>query len=320
MKSYFLLVVNLLVSVQYYTASISVSSSSDIRIVGLPGGAPQILPAQYVKSFQRWSISKNNDDESSDSDSDSNSDEPSWTLVGLPGASSDLEGSDSGGFVDPTSTDELWWPVDIQKLQVRSTLDVILQRGSPAYVAGGMHVRVPPEVSANGAEWRNYGLSSQPLARQWTTFGFAVEPNFRVETFLGRGSSSEPDWEYLSTFDAIPKEKSNNSGSSKCMRNAIETLGIFLSGLDETSPLSQGFHVLSIPVDKGWIDLPALDQEPYALVSLATAEPDAKELLTMDSDIVTMTATSILAVEVSQTEAGGKSDYLPEAYRPLYKK
>lgn len=46
--------------------------------------------------------------------------------------------------------------------------------------------------------------------------------------------------------------------------------------------------------------------------------PDAEELLTMDTDLVAMTATSILGVEVSQIEAGGESEYLPDVYKPLY--
>lgn len=269
----------------------------------MPGGAPQTLPAQYVKSFQRWFISKNQSDHDA-------------SLEGLLGTSNP---SENGDFVNPTSTTELWWPADIKKLQFRPTLDILFQSGHPAYASGGVDVRVPPESSADGTEWRNYGLNSQPLARQWTTFGFIVEPSFRVEAFVGRkvdGGSSAPQFTKL-TDSAV-------QSSEQKMKKAVEELGVFVSELDESSPLSQGFHIVSLPTDEEWTDLPQFAKdseggaEPYALVTLATAEPDAKELLTMDSELVAMTATSIMAIDVSQTEPGGASEYLPEAYKPLY--
>lgn len=287
----------------HYATGFGTPSSPDIRLVGMPGGGPQTLPAQYVNSFQRWSIT---------GESDGN-----LSLEALEGASGRLD--QNNGFVNPTSTTELWWPSDISNLQVRSTIEILFQSGSPAYASGGLEVRVPPKSSADGIEWKNHGLNSQPLARQWTAFNFVVEPNFRVESFIGRRveeGSAEPEWEEISAGEA-----------SEQMRKALETLGIFLSGIDDTSPLATGFHIVSIPTEVEWTDLPELTEDPksddgkmetYALIALGTAEPDSKELLTMESDLVAMTASSILAVQVSQTEPGGESEYLPEAYKPLY--
>ena len=275
----------------------SASQSPDIQIVGMPGGAPQMLPASYIKSLTRWSIEFSGDDGKEIS------------VEKLKGADSN---DDDNGFVNPTSTLELWWPSDIDKLQARPTLDILLQRGTPVYASGGMDIRVPPDAAADGMEWRNYGMNSQPLARQWTTFGFAIEPNFRVETFWGEASNNKDEgeetkkvkWECLKQYSAAD------------MTKTLELFAEFISEIDEESPLISGFHVVSIPMGTEWFDLPK--GTPYALVSLATAEPDAEELLTMDTDLVAMTATSILGVEVSQIEAGGKSKYLPEAYKPLY--
>mmetsp|Transcript_28985 Transcript_28985/g.43789 ORF Transcript_28985/g.43789 Transcript_28985/m.43789 type:complete len:190 (+) Transcript_28985:150-719(+) len=131
---------------------------TSIQIVGLPGGKLQTLPIQYVKSFPRWIY-----------DDDNNK------LHQVPS---------SDGFVNPTSVEELYWPLDLHQLQIRPTLHLLFSKGSPTYAAGGIEVRVPPEVSNDEQAWYNYGLASQPLAYQWTTFGFTVEPEFRVETFV----------------------------------------------------------------------------------------------------------------------------------------
>ena len=139
-------------------------SAPDISIVGQAGGAPQKLPGSYVKTFNRWTVEQISSD--------------SPTLQRLP-----TEGDDS--FVNPTSTEEVWWPVDLKSLQVRPCLDVLMQNGSPKYAMAGLSVRVPENVSGDGNDWRNYGMNSQPLAGQWTTFAFAVEGGFRAECFVG---------------------------------------------------------------------------------------------------------------------------------------
>lgn len=143
---------------------------SDITIVGQAGGAPQKLPGSYVKGFTRWSVEELASE--------------SPTLQRLP-----TEGDDS--FVNPTSTEEVWWPMDISTLQARPCLDVLMQGGQPKYAMAGLTVRVPKEASSDGSDWRNYGLNSQPLAGQWTTFAFAVEGGFRVECFVGMSDAGD---------------------------------------------------------------------------------------------------------------------------------
>ena len=48
----------------------------------------------------------------------------------------------------------------------------------------------------------------------------------------------------------------------------------------------------------------------YKLVCFATAEPDASELLTLDEDLVAMSATSVLNVDVAIAASGSESEYL----------
>ena len=58
--------------------------------------------------------------------------------------------------------------------------------GTAAYVLAGLDVRVPPDTTSDGNEWKIFGMNSQILASQWVTFNIAVEENFRIEFFLWR--------------------------------------------------------------------------------------------------------------------------------------
>ena len=114
------------------------------------------------------------------------------------------------GWVDPTSTSDLWWPRDLDSLQVRPALNVLFRSGVLSYVSAGLDVRVPTRRRNDGcrgggdvreddgdgiaavvaapppssSSWRNHGLNSQPIARQWTTPGIAYERMFHVEGFV----------------------------------------------------------------------------------------------------------------------------------------
>jgi hypothetical protein len=274
----------------------SEEESPVIRIVGLLDGGVQALPSHYVKSFQRWCITK------------SGQKGDALSIEGLPGTTQ-LD-ANKNGLVNPISTTNLWWPSDLQTLQVRPTLDVILHNGLPKYACGGLAVRVPPEASADGKEWRNFGLNSQPLASQWTTFASIAARGFRVEAFIGRKIDGELQWTELN-------KSIKESSSTRRLRDAMETIGVFLSGIDGSSPPSKGFHIVSIATDERWTALPHADSS-FFLTSLATAVPDAKALLFTKPDVVAATSTSILGVEVSRVAPGGESEHLPEDYKALY--
>lgn len=315
------------------------SLAGEVRIVGMPGGRTQTLPGNYVRSFPRWFV---DDSRGQRGGGDENSDSPSRHRRGLTAEPLRTAGDDT--FVDPTSTSELWWPSDIEVLQIRPALDVLMKAGTPNYALAGLNVRVPGRASADGTEWRNYGLNSQPLAAQWMTFGVAVEGSFRVECFVGEDAGVGDD-ESMDDSGKVSRGSEGNNmkwkrlfpgnlGSlddttsahimfgAERMKKVVEALGMFLSRIDEASPLSDGFHVVSFPLAEDWIDLPKIEGgeegSGYKLTCVATSEPDAKALLEMDRGLVEMTATSMLEVDVSPTDPGSDSDYLPDSYKPLY--
>ena len=310
-----------------------------IKIVGEPGGVTQFLPGSYVNTFPRWTAEC--------------TEERTVNLSRMLGSGLDRSEESSTvtlahQFVDPTSNEELWWPSDLKTLQARPTLDILIKSGFPAYVMAGLEVRVPSDKSMDGREWRNFGMNCQPLASQWTAFNLAHENGFRVEAFYGRAlikNESEEkdtiDWKAM-TFDTVEescKEKElpvpvpvpvtvpllekeeRKMVSAQRTQNALEILGGLLASMDEQSPLADGMHIVSIPVNE-WTDLPSIDGEDdtYQLVSVGTVESDAKELLNMDDDLIAMSATSLLNVEVKSIAPGGESEWIPAVYAPLYKR
>jgi hypothetical protein len=302
-------------------------SNKDISIVGLAiGDAGQSLPAAYLKSFRRWRLNLP-DPLSTDS--------PTATLI--PGT--DFYGrSAHDSYVNPTTTTELWWPSDLSSLQVRPALDIVLRSGVPTYVLAGLNVRVPPEASSDHTEWWNYGLHSQPLARQWMAFSWSGESSFRLECFVGHrlldekdsdcdNSTDQKEWEWTNFF---PKGSENLKQQQQLMQKALGALGSFISSTGQDLSFAEGFHIVSCPLTDSWVDLknPSLNlnnneinsdtRTCYKIACVATAEPDAEEILYMDDSLMPLAPASVLLVEVTPSESGSLSPYLPHAYKSLY--
>jgi hypothetical protein len=277
--------------------------TGNIKIVGGMGSG-QMIPGSYVNSFSRWTIERTIDQNIAVSH-----------LIGSGVAEPDEE------FVNPSSNEELWWPADLENLQVRPSLGIIMKNSIPSYVLAGVEVRVPANISKDGEEWRNFGMNSQPLASQWSDFDIAAEQDFRVEVLYGsKGDDEEEDdsidWKAIIEGSNDERKSRAHAGTQK----ALELFTSVLAGMDEQSPLYDGMHILSIPVDK-WIDLPPNDAEnkPYNIISVGTSVSDVKELLRMGSDMLEISSSSVLNVQVQRIAPGGESEYMPSAYHGLYK-
>ncbi|KAL3771342.1 hypothetical protein ACHAW5_007245 [Stephanodiscus triporus] len=325
------------------SSSSSLSSDGGITIVGLPGGGIESLPGMYVRSIRRWI-----------EEEDGNGGRGGGIkMAPIPGTGG--EGSAIlGGWVDPTTTSELWWPRDLAALQVRPTLNILLRSGVLSYVSAGLDVRVPRQcpsdvrrddgddddgvaVVATSSSWRNHGLNSQPIARQWTTLNIAMERMFHVEGFVvplrggnGKGGDDGDDGDDDSERR---KHRHETLFPSLDARGAMERVATFIAEMDASSPLAEGFHIASFPMTRDWIDLPNDEEERvsddndydgiepsglYNIVCLATSEPFASKLKGLDDDILAMSSTSVLEINVSRTAKGGESMCLPEVYKNLY--
>lgn len=302
-----------------------------------------------MNTFPRWYVDFHRDNKGKDQYNkyDAENDTTmSFQLMPLDGTCTiphDAQEQSQQQFVDPTSNEELWWPRDLQTLQMRPSLDVFVKGGIPSLVMAGMQIRVPPGASMDGKEWRNFGRNSQPLASLWTSFSMAVEKGFRVETFYGRnlleqnqndGMEHVLDWKHVGEqqnddededeIGAVAREE-RLFQSTRGTQRAVEWMGKLLANLEDESPLLEGMHIVSIPVHEEWWDLPKIIQggegdDGYKLVSVATVESDARAVLKMGKDIMIMSGSSLLSVDVSNIAAGGESKYIPDVYLPLYNK
>lgn len=302
--------------------------SDGIKIVGLPGGQIESLPGMYVQSFRRWIV--DGDDRSNNSSVQDEKIINSCPLKIEPIKGAGLSNLPMDeGWVNPTTTNDLWWPRDLSKLQIRPMLNVLFRNAQVSYVSVGLDVRVPHIITTqsnnnNGDDvvsWRNYGLNSQPIARQWTTLDIAMERMFHVEGFvLHNNNVEEEEQQHVMLFPSLD------------VKDALLRLATFIAELDSLSPIAEGFHIASFPLDENWTDLPNPEDSKneegenstqeteviYKIVCLATSEPFANKLLDMDEDILTMSSTSVLEVAVSRTAKGGDSPYLTEPYKSLY--
>jgi len=262
----------------------------------------QSLPGMYVQTFRRWIV---------EDAEDANSCSSTLKIEPIKGTGlSDLPHDE--GWVNPTSTNELWWPLDIKTLQVRPTLNVVFKSAIVSYVSIGLDVRVPHK----GGTWRNFGMHSQPIARQMTTLHIAMEKLFHAEGFVlhTQQSIDAGEMKHEPLFESIDADAT------------MQKLATFIGELDAFSPLAEGFHIVSFPMTNEWTDLPApteraasdADGTVYKIVCMATSEPFASKLLDLDEDLLTMSSTSVMELIVLRTDAGGASEFLPEPYKPLY--
>ncbi|KAK1738255.1 hypothetical protein QTG54_010924 [Skeletonema marinoi] len=286
------------------TMLISSISAFSIKIVGLPGGKVESLPGMYVNSFRRWIAEEEEQSNNNDDNGEMNSC-ASNTIKIEPIAGAGI--SIDEGWVNPTSTADLFWPLDV-KLQARPALNVMFKQGVLSYASPGLDVRVPH----NDGSWRNYGMNSQPIARQWTSLEIAMEQMFHIESFILHKESTADDIKHTTLFDSMD------------IKNSMQKVATFIGEIDPLSPLNSGFHIVSFPLIDRFSDLPCPEltedenEEIYKIVMLGTSEPFGSKLLDMDEDILTMSSTSALEVVVARTVKGKDSEYLPEPYKPLY--
>ena len=124
----------------------------------------------------------------------------------------------------------------------------------------------------------------------------------------------EFEWEpiYTSIDDEDKSCYTQKNEAVKQTKEAVEKLGNLLAELDEDSPLANGMHIVSIPISSKWRNIPLPESnQKLRLVSVGTAEPDAMELLSFDEDLIAMSATSLLDIDVEMIAPGSQSEYIP---------
>lgn len=185
---------------------------------------------------------------------------------------------DDGGFVNPTSVNSLWQPQDLKQP------DCILALG--LFVRNGAIRHVFPAVDISfGGQYRNRGLCSVPRAFQWMDFDALMAGGAVCSLELQVRDKDQEEWKTLKVVGSIQES----------LNLAIEALA------DETpKELADGSSIIHVVCSSDIVTCPKSGSELRALL---------KE----DDHIV-----GTLQVTVEKTAPGSESEYLPEAYKPLF--
>lgn len=192
---------------------------------------------------------------------------------------------DANGFVVPTSLDELWQPQDLKQPQCLVTLGFHIRNGE------FRHVFPAIDLSYNGGKHRNRGLNTVPRAHQWSDFGSLVVMSDggldECSLSLAVRRDQEEEWKTLVIVDSI----------TSLVDYAIQALAI----TDLPKELGNGSCILHVvcPHDNA--------------VTCPMPGNELQALLLKDRDVV-----GTLQVAIEKTAAGSESEYLPEAYKPLF--
>lgn len=156
------------------------------------------------------------------------------------------------------------------------------------------------DLSFDGGAHRNRGMCSVPRAHSWIDFALSLDEwsSFRLILASKEEKEAGSSWKDL---------ESSEPGH---LTAAIERAVLFLS---ESAPadLGHGSHIVNVVLDA------SEDREN------ATLECPTKEMrvLMVDTDDILENedqASGALEVVISPSMAGSESEYLPDAYKPLY--
>lgn len=198
---------------------------------------------------------------------------------------------DSDGFVPPASIDELWQPADLKPPHCRLAVGLHVRDGTLR------HVLPAVDLSFNG-EHRNRGLCSVPRAYQWMDFAnLALGGGLDAcRLVLQSREMGEPEklWTTIETIDSV----------GEIISSAVNSLAE-----DPPDALSEGSNVVHVLCDTHDNDDATESQ------TIPKVGSDLRALLLEEDG----TILGALQVAILQTAAGSESEYLPEAYEPLFK-
>ena len=154
------------------------------------------------------------------------------------------------------------------------------------------HVMPAVDVTFGDGQHRNRGMCSVPRAHAWIDFTNSLDEWNNYEITLEEKKKDSTEWEELLSIPGIKLGK------------AIERAMVCLA---ESAPdeIGDGSHVINVLLEGECSECPKTGSELRA---------------TMDDDdyLGDVPPPGLLQVVVSAAAAGSDSEFLPEAYRPLF--
>lgn len=276
----------------------------------------QSIPLTYASSWPIWIASPDGS-----------------TVTRVPDSSFSSSGSDEddnggtgveAGWVDPSSFEQLWLPMDLPPPTTSAALGLVLKDGVPRYVFPTLETIL---ATKDGGAWHNRGLKSLPLAKTWLPFGDVPVDDLRMSCYrrplpplevarkhsAGTAANGEDDAE---------KDEENPTKWIQVLplTKVSDTMDLLINVLSQgPDELGNGFCYLIAPfastsLNKGSV-VPG--QRVRCFLSNVETTPTSQD---PDDDEAWVWSRGECDVTVHNVAPGGGSDYLPDAYKLLYDK
>lgn len=213
---------------------------------------------------------------------------------------------DSDGFVQPSSVDTLFQPVDLKPPNFQLALGFHVRDGAIRQIMPAV------DCSYDGGIHRNRGLCSVPRAYKWIEFSngmFGDWKHFQLRAFKRKlPESEEAAEEKWLEMASVP--------SGNMISKAIERT-IFSLAQSAPDELGEGSHVIHSLIDlddeeESSLEYPKTGNELCIVLEDQLEEDDVLDRHPAGA------CPGALHVAASAAMAGSESDYLPDAYKPLY--
>jgi len=261
----------------------------------------QNLPITLTKSWDTWTVRLD--------------DHSSFTKVEHP--------KDDGGgdWVDPTSFDKLYLPVDLPLPLCQPALGIAVSNGIPRYIMPSvvLSLETPERI------WRNRGICSLPRSRCWIDLFSPFTPRLdKLKlSYFGR---SAPEVRFLEDQDGsaawtslLPytmDDKYRLFGYKELfIKEAFESFQTLLDSSHKCEFLRDGYHFVDVVLG----DALTMSLPMYRMKAFLTDLDDPKRLVGIeDTSMLDAESCGELDIAVSVISAGGTSEFLPSVYRDLY--
>ena len=269
----------------------SLSSSSSITLTSQDPSTPlQQLPTSFTESWPTWVV------------------ECDGSFTPIPSDSSQDKNQAGKGYVNPTSYDELWLPLDLNPPKARLCLGLHIRDGTLRHILPAVDLVLESEEKEQKTFYRNRGMCSVPRSHTWAECALTDDyTDYQLcmerRKAASKNDDNEPaEWELL------------QSSCQFAIRNALQRV-IYKLAEDPPSALASGSHILHVILEDEDAEF-VMNNQNDPVAPLRTGETLRVRLTTtIDEEAPPM---GLLQVAVSATGAGSESDYLPAAYRSLF--
>ena len=254
----------------------------------------QSLPLTYVKSWPLWMAGEG--------------------AAAISVRRVEAEDADGAGWVNPVTFEQLWLPIDLPLPTARAAIACVLKDGVPRYFMPTIETSITSPDDA-ATKWYNRGLNSLPMAKTWLPFGEVDVDAMRISCYCAPlpdddGDSEEADGDEA----AAPRVEWEQVLPLTAVKEAVGT--IFEIMADAPDDLGSGFCYVVVPLAAA---LPPSAVSPGQRLRLFLSDVDATPTALDPEDRESWVWNrGECELEIYHVAAGGDSDFLPDAYRPLF--